>query len=105
MKSADFSLNRRFAANPGSFWLNGGNLRRTGLFELVVGCARLDVPRRGVDAKACGITSRAVDQPAVYSPAMDDSEDRDPFSVETSRLVEALARRVREGRVSIRSLE
>lgn len=36
---------------------------------------------------------------------MSDSEDRDPFSVETSRLVEALARRVRESRVSIRSLE
>ena len=36
---------------------------------------------------------------------MSDSEDRDPFSVETSRLVEALAWRVRESRVSIRSLE
>ena len=36
---------------------------------------------------------------------MSDSKDRDPFSVETSRLVEALARRVRESRVSIRSLE
>lgn len=46
-----------------------------------------------------------MDQPAVYFPAMSDSKDRDPFSVETSRLVEELARRVREGRVSIRALE
>jgi transcriptional regulator with XRE-family HTH domain len=37
--------------------------------------------------------------------AMSDPEYRDPFSVETSRLVEALARKVRESGVSVRSLE